>query len=92
MGGPDPESCDQFRPLDAPEGVLVMIQEGVLTRITVTPHKYWEAPARYVTVWSRPPSESEPEPRGIRYEIDAGDRVVHVHGGGPSIEYVEGCL
>lgn len=121
VGGPDPASCDEFRPLDAPEGVLVMIQDGVLTRITVSrnpdistpagfrvgdsgsavlaeygararvePHKYWESPARYVTVWNRPSSESEP--RGIRYEIDAEDRVVHLRGGGPSIEYVEGCL
>lgn len=121
VGGPDPASCDEFRPLVAPAGVLVMIQDGVLTRITVSrnpdistpagfrvgdsgaavrteygararvePHKYWAPPAQYVTVWNRPPSESEP--RGIRYEIDAEDRVVHLHGGGPSIEYVEGCL
>lgn len=35
VGGPDPESCDEFRPERAPEGVLVMIQEGKLTRISL---------------------------------------------------------
>ena len=35
VGGPDPESCDQFRPERAPEGVLVMVEDGVLARISV---------------------------------------------------------
>ncbi len=35
VGGPDPEFCDQFRPEGAPEGLLVMIKEGVLTRISI---------------------------------------------------------
>jgi len=35
VGGPDPESCDQFHPVNAPTGVNVMIQNGVLTRITL---------------------------------------------------------
>jgi hypothetical protein len=35
VGGSDPESCDQFRPERAPEGVLVMIQKGKLTRISL---------------------------------------------------------
>ncbi|CAL1692271.1 hypothetical protein MMB232_02436 [Brevundimonas subvibrioides] len=35
VGGPEPEVCDQWRPARAPEGVLVMIQEGVLSRISV---------------------------------------------------------
>jgi hypothetical protein len=35
VGGPDPEACDQFRPARAPEGVLVMIEEGRLTRISL---------------------------------------------------------
>ncbi|MBN8552677.1 MAG: hypothetical protein J0L52_07265 [Caulobacterales bacterium] len=35
IGGPDPESCDQFRPEQAPEGLLVMIEQGVLTRISI---------------------------------------------------------
>lgn len=36
VGGPDPEACDLFRPENAPEGLHVMIQNGVLTRITLT--------------------------------------------------------
>jgi hypothetical protein len=119
VGGPDPATCDEFRPRDAPAGVLVMIERGTLTRISVSrtaeistpeglgvgdsgaaveaaygdrarvePHQYWEAPGRYVTVWR----ESADGRRGIRYEIDTGDRVVHVRGGGVSIEYVEGCV
>ena len=36
VGGPDPETCDEFRPREAPEGVLVMIRDGVLTRVSVS--------------------------------------------------------
>ena len=121
VAGPDPKSCDQFRPRLAPAGVLVMVEEGVLTRISVSrnsdittpegisvgdagstaleaygsraivePHKYWQSPAKYITVWRE--AVSSGERRGIRYEIDAEDKVVHVHAGSRSIEYVEGCL
>lgn len=34
-GGPDPESCDQFRPRRAPQGMLVMVENGRLTRISL---------------------------------------------------------
>ena len=36
VGGPEAELCDQFRPVRAPEGLLVMVEEGRLTRITAT--------------------------------------------------------
>ena len=121
VGGPDPDACDEFRPQRTPAGVLVMIENGVLTRISVSknseistpvgirvgdsgstvlakygararvePHKYWEPPAKYVTV--QRPASSEAARRGIRYEINADGEVVHLRAGGPSIEYVEGCL
>ena len=35
VGGPDPASCDEFRPARAPKGMLVMIEEGRLTRISL---------------------------------------------------------
>ena len=35
IGGPEPEYCDQFRPEQAPEGLLVMIEQGVLTSISI---------------------------------------------------------
>ncbi len=35
VGGPDPESCNQFRPERAPEGMLLMTENGVLTRISL---------------------------------------------------------
>src|SRR5690606_21511468 len=35
VGGPDPASCDEFRPDRAPAGLLVMIENGNLTRISV---------------------------------------------------------
>jgi hypothetical protein len=35
VGGPDPEACDEFRPAGAPEGILVMIEEGKLTRVSL---------------------------------------------------------
>lgn len=121
VGGPEPDRCDQFRPTVAPDGLLVMVENGVLTRISISrnsdittpegisvgdagpgvlealgssavvePHKYWQSPAKYVTVWRE--SGSSDDRRGIRYEIDPGDTVVHVHAGTQSIEYVEGCL
>lgn len=33
VGGPDPESCDTFHPARAPQGLRVMIENGVLTSI-----------------------------------------------------------
>lgn len=35
VGGAEPEVCDQWRPARAPEGLLVMIQDGFLTRISI---------------------------------------------------------
>lgn len=36
VGGPDPATCDQWRPARAPEGLMVMIEDGVLTRISIS--------------------------------------------------------
>ncbi len=36
VGGPDPESCDQFRPERAPDGMLLMVQSDRLTRISLS--------------------------------------------------------
>ena len=121
VGGPVPSECDEFRPGDAPAGVLVMVERGVLTRISVSrnrdistpagirvgdpastvlaaygsrarvePHKYVDAPARYITVWRE--GSPEADRRGIRYEVGPDGDVVHLRAGGGSIEYVEGCL
>lgn len=126
VGGPDSESCDQFRPERAPESMLLMVQSDRLTRISltdpseimtdkglrvgdtaervkaaygdqaiVTPHKYQDAPAEYVTVWTRGGDEGYIEDetaRGIVYEIGSDGTVMAIHAGGPSIQYVEGCL
>jgi hypothetical protein len=121
VGGADPAQCDQFRPERAPDGMLLMFEQGRLTRISLsdparvategglsvgdsasavsghfgdqvvaTPHKYAPAPAEYLTVWtSAPPA---PDARGIVYEVGLNGHVVHIHAGGPSIQYVEGCL
>jgi len=35
VGGADPEICDQFRPEQAPEGLLVMVENGLLSRISL---------------------------------------------------------
>lgn len=35
VGGPDPASCDQFRPERAPENMLVMVVDGKLARISL---------------------------------------------------------
>lgn len=121
VGGPDPASCDMFRPERAPEGLLVMIENGVLTSVWISrntavetdralnigdtaaevkrvygaaaevePHKYVGPPAEYITVWSTPDHQS-PAARGLVYEIGQDGRVQSIAGGGPSIQYVEGC-
>lgn len=36
VGGAEPEVCDQWRPARAPEGVMVMLENGVLSRISVS--------------------------------------------------------
>jgi hypothetical protein len=121
VGGPDPERCDEFRPARAPRGLLVMLERGRLTRVSLgagapvaseggirvgdpvatvlaahggaamrSPHKYVEAPGEYVTV--RAANAPGGETRGVRYEVGADGRVSRIHAGGPSIEYVEGCL
>lgn len=127
VGGPDPETCDEFHPNRAPEGLNVMIQNGRLTRITAsragprteagvgvgdgadavraaygdkalfTPHKYVSAPAGYATVWTKNGGAAgvyveNPEARGIVFDINAEQKVGFIHVGGPSIQYVEGCL
>ena len=35
VGGADPAQCDQFRPARAPKGMLVMVEDGRLTRISL---------------------------------------------------------
>ena len=47
VGGPYPEQCDEFRPRNAPEGVLVMIEEGILTRISVFRSRAISTPAGF---------------------------------------------
>ncbi|MGA9582431.1 MAG: hypothetical protein WBR13_10740 [Allosphingosinicella sp.] len=127
VGGPDPESCDEFRPARAPEDMLVMIERGRLTGIALVggskvatdrglrlgagaaavraaygealraePHKYVEAPAEYMTFWTKEaPAKGQyadaAGARGIRYEIGRDGKVESIHAGGPSLQYVEGC-
>ena len=121
VGGPEPEACDMFRPARAPDGLLVMVEKGVLTSVwlsrntavetdralsigdpaaevkrvygaaaEVLPHKYADAPSEYITVWSTT-DHTSPAARGLTYEIGQDGRVESIAGGGPSIQYVEGC-
>jgi len=127
VGGNDVEVCDIFHPQRAPEGLLVMLTDGRLSRITLMrdapvetseglkigasaadvlraygqraqtqPHKYIDAPAQYVTVWTAPrpsgePFVDDPSARGVRYEIGIESKVVGIHAGDRSIQNVEGC-
>lgn len=121
-GGPDPESCDLFHPRHAPQGLKVMVEQGVLTSvwldpgatvatdravrlgasaeevrrayggaIEASPHKYEDAPAEYLTAWASA-DRSGPAARGVKYEVGQDGKVQRIAAGGPSIQYVEGCL
>lgn len=122
----DENGCNVFHPARAPQGVLVMTEEGKVSRISLTrdatattdkglklgataaevkaaygaaaqasPHKYQSAPAEYIAVWSGGPrTESyvnDAAARGLVYEIGSDGKVMAIHGGGPSIQYVESC-
>jgi len=123
----EPAECRQYQPPRGPKGVLVMLEKGVLTRLTaikgsdvktengigvgsdgeqvktlygaaaeVTPHKYQDAPAAYVTVWPGRRNllnthVMDAAARGLRFEIGQDGKVAFIHAGGPSIQYVEGC-
>ena len=126
VGGPDPASCDIFHPARAPQGMMVMVEDGVLTSIWlrsgstlktdrgfgvgdaaaaikaaygplayVSPHKYAEAPAEYITTWAIGGAAGyvqNPVARGIAYHIGTEGRAEQVAAGGPSIQSVEGGL
>ncbi len=125
VGGAEPDLCDQLRPARAPDDMIVMLRNNVVSRISlvgasdintdrgfgpgdsaatvkgaygdqaiVSPHKYLEAPAEYITIWTHGGGAdyvSDPAARGIRYEIDSDGNVQAVHAGDEAIQYVEGC-
>jgi hypothetical protein len=65
------------------------------TAAIVEPHKYAPPPAEYITIWDGPRRAGyvdNPDTRGFRFETDPDGRVTQIHAGGPSIQYVEGCL
>lgn len=62
------------------------VREAYGAAIVATPHKYQDPPAAYLTF------RTAPGGNGVRYEINEDRRVGMIHVGGPSIEYVEGCL
>jgi len=85
--------------ITAGEGSSVLTDKGLGVRATpaavraayptgleASPHKYEAAPAEYLTVWA------VPKQKGLKYEVNGEGVVGSIHAGGPSIEYVEGCL
>lgn len=77
-------------PVRTAEGIAVGASEAAVRQAypqaVETPHKYAEAPAKYLD-W-RPGGGT----MGLRFEIDARGRVGAIHAGRePEIEYVEGC-
>lgn len=59
-------------------------------QVQAMPHKYEDAPAEYLFVWTTR-DHAGPAARGLKYEIGRDGRVARIAGGGPSIQYVEGC-
>ena len=115
VGADASEGCSQVRLQGAYPGVILMLEDGKLTRIDLddqsafktdngigvgatpaevlaaypdakaSPHKYSDAPAQYLTVWTVPDKE------GTVFEVGNEGKVSIIHAGGPSIQYVEGC-
>ncbi|MBC7987816.1 MAG: hypothetical protein H7X93_14285 [Sphingomonadaceae bacterium] len=83
------------------EGIRVGDPAGAVTRaygdrVHDSPHEYVGPQGRYLTVWTTgdtpAPYVEDEAARGIRYETDETRTVRTIHAGGPSIQYVEGCL
>ena len=53
--------------------------------LVIEPHKYDEAPSKYLTYWVKP------ERQGILFETDIKRIVRQIYVGNASIRYVEGC-
>lgn len=84
-------SIGEASPLRTPRGIGVGATEAQVrraygSRLRTERHEYQDPPARYLTFWLRP------DVRGVRFETDESRRVRTIHAGGPSIQYVEGCL
>jgi hypothetical protein len=54
--------------------------------LDIKPRDYVGLPAKDITWWSQPGR------RGIRFQTDESGHIDTIHAGGPSIEYMEGCL
>ena len=62
--------------------------------VIVQPAKYDPAPAQDLFVWAKGGSTSyvtDPDARGVRYEVGTDGKVKAVHAGGPSIQLAESC-
>jgi len=62
------------------------IRKAYGRNLRVKTHAYDEEPVHYLTAWTVPGK------RGVRFETDQKGVVRTVHVGGPSIQYIEGCL
>jgi hypothetical protein len=81
----------------APGAPAEAVRRAYGDALSVSPHRYLAPEGEYLTAWNdgRRVAASEyvedPAARGIRYEIDTDGLVEAIHGGGPSIQLVEGC-
>lgn len=76
------------------DGEQLKTNYGAAARFS--PHKYLGAPAGYLTTWPGAGHllgtyVADPAARGLVFEIGQDGKVVAIHAGGPSIQYVEGC-
>lgn len=87
------------RRISVSEGSAVTLVEGIgpgssesdvrgwFGGFTEEPHKYWEAPAKYLTA----PNAESGDP-ALRFEINPDGEVATMHiGTAPELQYVEGC-
>lgn len=91
VGGAEPDMCDQFRPDRAPEGLLVMTEQGVLTRISaigdsdLVTDRGFGLGASAAEIKAAYGSAAQVEP----HHYVEGAEYITIWNGGPRIGYVE---
>ncbi len=93
VGSPDPSACDLYRPERAPDGLLVMVLDGKLSRISIIPPStlrtdrgfgLQSTPAEIKAAYG---AAAVVTPH--KYMGPVGEDIIVWNGGPPNVEYVQ---